>query len=358
MIYGMLACGGQDYFAHEGHVTARGLSLRYLQTLRTMIRTAEDHGLSQAEIFDGSNVEPAALEVSHATLTRSQELTICRNIATRSNRPDIGLISGYCLRPQVAGPLGYAQLACSTVDEVVMVTRSYQQLGLNLMRWDVLHTESEMIHRFTSEENLGDVRVFVIENLLASFLRGTRELILETAAPTLVQLDYPDPGYGRAYVEMFGPHVAFDQPTVELRFPIIIRHTPMRTPDPLVRSKMEHLCQSLVSKLNSQLILAEEVKSMLRATEFETPGIGDIAARLYVSSRSLHRHLSKQSTNFRALVDEVHHERAVHYLTNTDEPIQAISDRCGFVELRSFYSAFRRWTGMSPANYRKGKFNY
>jgi AraC-like DNA-binding protein len=340
------------------HVTARGLSLRYLQTLQTMILSAEDHGLSKAEIFDGSNVDPAALENPHATLTRSQELTICRNIAACSDCPDIGLIAGYRQRPQVSGALGYAQSACSTVDEVVMVTRAYQQLGLSLMRWDVIYTETELIHRFTSEENLGDVRIFVIEHLLATFLRGTRELVLETAAPTLVKLDYPDPGYGRAYVEIFGPHVAFDQPTVELRFPIVIRHTPMRTPDPLVRSKMEHLCQSLVSKLNSQLILAEEVKNMLRATEFGTPGIGDIAARLYVSSRSLHRHLSKQSTNFRALVDEVNHERAVHYLTNTEETIQAISDRCGFVELRSFYSAFRRWTGMSPANYSKGKFNY
>ncbi len=97
---------------------------------------------------------------------------------------------------------------------------------------------------------------------------------------------------------------------------------------------------------------------MLRASEFTIPSIGDIATQLHVSSRSLHRHLSKQNTSYRALVDEVHHERAIHYLTTTDESIQAISDRCGFVELRSFYSAFRRWTGMSPANYRKGNFNY
>jgi AraC-like DNA-binding protein len=339
-------------------VTARGLSLRYLQTLRTMIRTAEDHGLTKAEIFDGSNVDPTALENSHATLTRSQELTICRNIATRSDRPDIGLLAGYRQRPQVAGPLGYAQAACSTMDELLVVVSAYRQLGLNLMRWHVLDTDQEMIHRFADSEDLGDVRTFVVENLLASFLRGTREIVLETVAPTLVRLDYPDPGYGRAYIDLFGPNVEFGQPVIEIRFPQELRQLPLRTPDPLVRSRMEQLCQAMVSKLNSQLILADEVKNMLRASEFTIPSIGDIATQLHVSSRSLHRHLSKQNTSYRALVDEVNHERAIHYLTTTDESIQAISDRCGFVELRSFYSAFRRWTGMSPANYRKGNFNY
>ena len=329
-----------------------------MQTLVPMIRIAAEHGLSAADALAGTGIDPDAIADPHAMLTRTQELRVCRNIVNGTDRPDIGLLAGYASRPNVIGPLGYAEAACATVDELLTVARSYRQLGLSLMRWDVFNDGEELVHRFTDKDELGDVRVFVVEHLLAEFLRITRELVLDEAAPTRVRLGYPDPGYAQAYRDLFGPKVEFNQPVTELRFPVTYRDIPLRSPDPLVRSRMEQLCQALVSKLNSHLILADEVKSMLQADEPETPSVGAIARRLHVSARSLHRHLAKQNTTYRALVDEVHRERAIRYLTNTDIPIPEIASRCGFVELSSFYSAFRRWTGMSPANYRKGHFNH
>ena len=339
-------------------MTARGLSLRYLQTLRPMIRAARERGLTNEEILAGSRVDPDQLGNPHATLRRSQELIIYRNIKEGCERPDIGLMAGYGQHPQATGPLGYAQSTCATVGELVAIGRAYRQLGLNLFRWDFQLSDTEVIHRFSDTEELGDLKIFLMENVLALFLRITRDLVIRSAAPTLLTLDYPDPGYAAAYREMFGPVVRFGQPVTELRFPKSYMDIPLANPDPLVKGRMEQLCQALVSRLNSHLILADEIKSMLREFEFQTPSVDEIAGRLHTSPRSLHRHLRKQNTSFRALADEVNQERAIHYLTNTDTPIQEVSDRCGFVELRSFYAAFRRWTGMSPANFRRAKFNY
>lgn len=337
-------------------MTARGLSLRYLRTLRPMIRAARTCGVSTQELFERTKLDAAASEDPQATLTRSQELAIYRNIRDLCGRPDIGLFVGKHMRPKESGALGFAQMACGSVEELIAVTRSYRQLGLNLFRWDIVTTEDELIHRFGDKEGLGDIEIFLLEAVLASIHRGTQDLVMESAMPTAVNLEYPDPGYRSAYVELFGQNVNFDQGATELRYPRHYADIELPTPDALVRNRMEQLCQAMVSKLNSRLILADEIKSMLRDSEYETPSIGTIARQLYVSPRSLHRHLKKQDTSYRSLVDEVRHERAIYYLTNTDMAIQEISNRCGFVEIRSFYAAFRRWTGMSPANYRNVAF--
>lgn len=331
---------------------ARGLRLKYLQSILKMIRSAEKSGLTVEQILADTALEPAVLDDPYNTITHSQELRIYRNIVTHSEMDDIGLYLGWSTRPQDVGPLGYVQLACRTYDELITMAKAYRELTLDFFRWDFVRSGDEIIHRLFDHENLGEQRVFLFEYALGLLYRASVELVDQNIRPSCVRLSYPDPGYRNKYVALFGDNVLFDQKVTEFRLPGSYMDIELPRPDQLLKNTMEQLCQSMASRLHSDLILVDEIKNLLRQIEYKPPGLEVLAKDLNLSARSLRRHFQEQGATYRQVVDEVLQERALHYLVNTDMAIQDISDRCGFNELRSFYAAFKRWTGLAPVDYR------
>lgn len=78
----------------------------------------------------------------------------------------------------------------------------------------------------------------------------------------------------------------------------------------------------------------------------------EVAAQLFMSTRTLRRKLQQADTTFVALLDEVRLNDARRLLGMTTLGIEVIAGRIGFAEPASFTHAFRRWTGMTPSEWR------
>jgi len=76
--------------------------------------------------------------------------------------------------------------------------------------------------------------------------------------------------------------------------------------------------------------------------------IEEVAARLSISSRTLQRRLSDEGTSFQQILSELRQEMAHHYLLKSDYSSQQIAFLLGYEETRSFFRAFRAWTGQTP----------
>lgn len=81
--------------------------------------------------------------------------------------------------------------------------------------------------------------------------------------------------------------------------------------------------------------------------------IDTVAQRLAMSKRSLQRHLADESQSFQAVLNQVRHELARHYLGNTSLSPAEIAWLLGFRESNSFVRAFRNWSGTTPAAFRQ-----
>ena len=81
--------------------------------------------------------------------------------------------------------------------------------------------------------------------------------------------------------------------------------------------------------------------------------VADVAKELAVSARTLQRRLEKAGTTFVTLWDETRRIAALEQLRNPEVAIKETAFRLGFSEPSTFYRAFRRWTGDTPANYRR-----
>lgn len=83
-----------------------------------------------------------------------------------------------------------------------------------------------------------------------------------------------------------------------------------------------------------------------------TPEMKNAARRMGMSTRTLQRRLHRAGTSFTQEVDDTRRELACQLVLQAGCPLREIALRLGFVDVGSFFRAFRRWTQTSPRQYR------
>src|SRR5262245_58421573 len=123
------------------------------------------------------------------------------------------------------------------------------------------------------------------------------------------------------------------------------------------------LAQLLDQQLAAQLaaLPAEEASFLdrIRSALFAEldrgePTLEAIAARLRMSPRTLQRRLREEGSSLSAVLDRLRAELALRYLGEPRTSIGEVAFRLGFSDPTTFHRAFRRWTGQTPAEYRRG----
>jgi AraC family mar-sox-rob regulon transcriptional activator len=77
-----------------------------------------------------------------------------------------------------------------------------------------------------------------------------------------------------------------------------------------------------------------------------------VAAQLGMSPTTLRRRLRADHTNYQFLLDRARQYRCERTLDAAWLPGKCLADELGYLEVNSFYRAFRRWTGMSYSDYK------
>lgn len=77
------------------------------------------------------------------------------------------------------------------------------------------------------------------------------------------------------------------------------------------------------------------------------------ARKLGMSVRSLRRRLEQEGASFRDLIDDARRHAACYMLRDPELTIQAASFELGFASPSVFHRAFKRWTGLTPAQFRE-----
>jgi AraC-like DNA-binding protein len=80
--------------------------------------------------------------------------------------------------------------------------------------------------------------------------------------------------------------------------------------------------------------------------------IGDVAAELGMSKRTLQRALAEEGTTFQKQLNGTREVLARHYAANTDMPARDIAYLLGYAEVNSLLRSFSAWTGKGLAQYR------
>jgi AraC-like DNA-binding protein len=170
-----------------------------------------------------------------------------------------------------------------------------------------------------------------------------------------VWFTYTKPADTSEHVRSFGAaELHFEASADAIVFPTEYLELRMPHADPKLHALLQRQIEERLIDLPSGLEFRRQVRKLISLALVDGKATaGDVATRLNMSRRTLTRHLLRQGASFKALLDEVRREHAEHALVREGGSVGEISERLGYAEPAAFHKAFRRWTGMTPAQYRR-----
>jgi AraC-like DNA-binding protein len=113
---------------------------------------------------------------------------------------------------------------------------------------------------------------------------------------------------------------------------------------------------SFVVKYRNPDSLAARIRRILRTLPgAHWPAAHEIAQRLHVAEATLRRHLKQEGHTVQSIKDDLRRDLAIGELQHGSRTIAEIAAHVGFAEPSAFHRAFRKWTGMRPADYRPAR---
>ena len=123
--------------------------------------------------------------------------------------------------------------------------------------------------------------------------------------------------------------------------------------DPDLLQLHEGLAEKRLMKLKRE-DLVERIRGVFsQRLELENCDLEDVAKELDIPPRRLRFELARAGTSFSQIVTDFRFALARRLLTRTEESIDNIVYLTGFSEPSTFYRAFKRWSGMTPVQYRE-----
>ncbi len=187
--------------------------------------------------------------------------------------------------------------------------------------------------------------------------RFIREVLLRSDAVLGVELIFGPFGPAERYAQVFGAPVEFGAPVNRLWLDNAALDQPTRQGD---AHRFEHLTRHL-ELLHTDLLAdgAGDGLNPVRAAIAHNARRGEygaeaVAARMGMSLRSLQRLVRAAGTRLKALIEEARERHARRLLGDPSLSTDEVAFLVGYSSESAFRRAFRRWTGMSPAEARRG----
>lgn len=313
---------------------------------------AQERGVAPSTVLRSVDLPDDLLEISDGYITPWQYTLIHVGAAHLLNDPGLGMELGLRLRPTTHGFLGYALITCGTLREALRLSLRFMRLRQRQIRVTYFSEGDNGVIQFSEAHSFGPVRHFFIEGMLIGVMRSAQYLVDDLNLSHELWLDYPEPEYFSRYRDEL-PQLRFNRPEVRIQIAEKNLDRPLRMADPMASRQAIEQCEAELARLGDSDALIAEVRAMLEDNIEAPPGLEDIAAGLFMSSRSLKRKLQAQGSSYQKLLHEVRFKTAKRLLANRDLSLQQIGEWLGYAEQASFTRAFRKWAGAAPGSFRK-----
>ena len=332
------------------------VSLAYLQGLLDYLAR---QGLDPAALLALVQLEPALLAQREQRIAASVYLQLLAHGVRLSGDQNLGLHLGEAVRPGHYGVLGYLVMSCATLGDALHRQARYAglvgSLGQVELRDEPPRAGQEAQVAQVWQPLLAPLQRHSSEETLAAWVTFGRWVSGLDVAPSEVRFQHPAPADTREHQRIFRCPVLFGQADNALVFPKRLLATPLGQADAEMRRTLDAYAERQLALLRQGDNILERARALL-ATQLggEVLDLPCLAAGLALSPRTLQRRLREAGLSFSQLVDETRQQLVLHYLRDPALELADIAFLVGFSEAGSLARAFRRWTGQSPGDFRRG----
>lgn len=321
--------------------------------LTSLLDEMAQQGYTLSAILAGTNIPEPALISATATISQHQKLQLFQNIQRLSQDPLIGIRAGQKQRLSDFGVYGYALYSSKNFQQAVELGIRHIKLAGPVLQKSFRIENEVAIFEGKEILSLGKLLPLVCEFWFSSMQTLIERVLEAPFQAKKLLLPYPAPEYASEYQKAFRCPVEFGADVMQWHFDLAWLDKPCPNANPITADMCQSFCERMLgTEEDQEPELVKTIRLILLDGVGSFPNAQDMATRLHLSKRTLHRHLAAFNMSYQDILDSTRRRLADEYLSATTLSVDEIAERLGFSDTSNFRKAYRHWTGISPNEYR------
>lgn len=325
-----------------------------MHVVRILVNAVEDAGVPRTVFIRATRLEPAFVQARDARLPISAFHELIELAIDLTGDAAFGLHSIERLADDALDPVSALVAHAQTLGESMRSIQESRRLLGDEASFRVYEERGKVRLRvISSEDEPPRVRRFMAEITVAGLFRTMVRSHLEEHVDE-ISFAYSAPEYHCEYERIFKGRARFNQPFTGMCFDRQLLMSAAPYPDVELHQALRIFTQRRITNLTTRTTYTERARQFL---VWQPPPrdvtMASVARALGTSERSLRRHLREEGTSYSKMVDEALAYIAKRCLLDERCTIEETAGELGFADKTSFHRAFKRWTGLTPNQYRK-----
>lgn len=322
--------------------------------LRLIYEAMKAEGIDIESLFKRLGIDENYINSDQLRTPHHAQVFFWQTLEEMTADPDIGLHLGKKLPVYKGQVLEYLFLSSPNFGEGLRRSLNYQRLLSDAAQSDFVQNGEEcyLVLNSAADEvrQLGHFAEAFVQGIMAFF----RSVTGGQFAPSRIDFEHRrDSGLEEVERVLQCP-VSFGQPENRLYFPAHVLDCPSPHAEPGLLALHEQFASEQVARLEKKDIVGQVERVVAELLDSGEVTLDTVAARLEIKPRTLRTRLAEAETSFNQVLSDFRYRLARQLLATTTESIDEIVYLTGFSEPSTFYRAFKRWSGMTPVEYRRG----
>ncbi|MEE2651499.1 MAG: AraC family transcriptional regulator [Pseudomonadota bacterium] len=315
----------------------------------------QELGLDVERIVSECKISPKLLKDRSARFPHAAQVQFWRVLEEVSGDKSIGLHLANHVPVYRGQVLEYLFLSSPSFGDGLRRAENYQRLVTDAMQFK-LHVEGDEARVVLDFIGDSEAELRHRDECFVRFMQRYFEALTDGAFQTReINLGHPLQGDVAEYEKHFNCPVHFDAKEQSLVFAADILATPSSHAEPDLLKLHEKVASKQLERLSRQDVVGDVKQVIAEMLELGQPSLESVAERLGMNERVLRSRLTEAGTSFNQVLADYRCILAKRLLSRTDESIADVVYLTGFSEPSTFYRAFKRWTGLTPIEYRQQK---
>lgn len=331
-------------------IPAPHAGLRPALGLLILCQTLEELGLDYEAASSITGLSRSQLETPGYLIRSDQEIAFIEAALSANARPDLAYLVGRRYHFGVFGIWGLALICSENLLQAFQIAQEFIELTHSFVGLE-LHVDGDIANLVLRDHYpAGAVRNFVVERDLIVTLVIATEAAAQKLALRSLEVAIPAPPHAREIERMVGCPVTFNARHTRASLSSDILQIALPQSNAVTWSACVRQCRELISRQHGEHSFSHRVERAIAISAFK--GLEAVADSLGLPERTLRRQLQREDTSYRQLSQKLRLELAQQYLADDALRLDQVAEKLGYSEVANFSHAFKRWSGMTPGEYR------
>lgn len=321
-------------------------------------RACEANSIDVSVAMKACNIDEKVLKDQESRVAHSCYCALINYCNEQLSTHDFAITIAKFFHPGPFHAVGYAMMSSNTLNDALNRIAHYKRIVSNTCelnvqeRSDTLFVEMK-IQRYVQTNQLAlsldSTLVF-----LGTIVNFSKALVGNELKVKKVILCYEKPVYDTQFLDdYFNCEIEFNTLHSGIEFDLEAANKVLIGANPLITQTHEKLLNEFLYRVDKNDLIQQVRSKIYEALPLGTPRQSDVAKELGMSLRNMQRKLKDKGSNYKEILEDTRKHLAQSYLKQVHLSLGEVSYLIGFSDRSNFNRAFKRWTKLTPRDYRQ-----